>query len=176
MKTPRIKTTYEIGAVPQLAFTREIPRASGKSPYRAALAELLKKPGSGARFKDGGGVRTALRKGAEVLGLKIEYALDGAWLWVRLAPGSGIAGARDGGEPKDLAGAVMLAIRELPRTQAEIADRVCHELWTDADRGGVSKEIQRLISSGLVHKSDDLKHHHVGAKGRSAASIRGLKS
>jgi hypothetical protein len=56
--------------------------------------------------------------------------------------------------PPSVIGAVMLAVKEVPRTTAEVADRVI-AVFPDASRGAVWGYVSKLVKEGRLEKRDD---------------------
>jgi len=142
-----------------LEFSGKFPRAFGASPYRAALEDLAEGKAEAARFNDATHVRTALKKWAEKLKISAEYAKQGNFLWVRVDARRRAPVA----EKNDLAAAIMKAVGEVPRTTAEIVDRVTKFLFTEATVEQVRTEVRRLFAAGTIRKTeDDLKYTTAG--------------
>lgn len=56
--------------------------------------------------------------------------------------------------PPSVIGAVYLAVKEAPRTTAEVADRVI-SIFPDASRGAVWGYVLKLVKEGRLEKRDD---------------------
>lgn len=135
------------------------------SPYAALIQQLVSSPcGAALEFKDGS-VKKSLSAQAKKAGVKLEFALEGGHFYARLTESDDekrtpVPGrlALQGGFTSVLSmtDAVMAAVRESPRTSAEVKDRVI-ELIPDAKRDSVDSYLFNFKEKGHIAKDSEMR-------------------